>query len=225
MLLFIWFLTFYTNKFPEKIITYRLHLPLMRRIFIVTMLLTALIVTSLSLLLFHSYQPSTSDIFNTYQNDAYGIRIDYPKSWEKVDFPGGELLVGFVTTNKNDTGLPESIVLQTIESESYNGLSSRDLASKAVSVYKSQIPDFRLITSSPYETPSGLEGYKIEYSHSSKNLKIDTLEVWTINGDGDDLYRIIFSSDNNEYSTYLKTVNKMIDSFKVEHGLQPASNI
>lgn len=197
----------------------------MRRIFIVTLISAALIGISLSLLSIHSPQLPNSNKFNIYHNEAFGIKINYPSSWEKVDFHGGQLLVGFVTTDKNELGLPENVVLQTTESESYNGLSAKDLASNAITIYKSQIPDFRLIGSSPYDTSSGLKAYRIEYSHTSKDLKINTLEVWTINGDGDDLYRIIFSSDDNEYSTYLKTVNKMVDSFTVEHGLQPASNI
>jgi eukaryotic-like serine/threonine-protein kinase len=206
----------------------------MQRIFVLFMISAGLIV--LFVFLSFSFYPPQSKLlksvsldplsaFSTYQNDAYGIKIEYPSSWEKIDFNGEQLLVGFVTTDKHELGLPENVMLQTTESESYNGISAKELANRALLIYKSQIPDFRLITSSPYETPSELETYKIEYSHTSKNLKIDTLEVWTINGDGDDLYRIIFSSDNNEYSTYLKTVNKMIDSFKVEHGLQPASNI
>ena len=209
---------------------------MVQRIFVLFMISAGLIV--LFIFLSSSFYPPQSKLlksvspvpplaFSAYQNDAYGIKIDYPSSWDKIDFNGEQLLVGFVTSDKHELGLPENVMLQTTESESYNGISAKDLANRAILIYKSQIPDFKLITSSPYETPSGLETYKIEYSHTSKNLKIDTLEVWTINGDGDDLYRIIFSSDNNEYSTYLKTVDKMVDSFKVEHehDLQPASNI
>lgn len=96
--------------------------------------------------------------FNVYQNDAYGIKIDYPDIWDKVDFRFGPLFVGFITTEKNEIGIPENLVLQTNESESYNGVSAKDLATKAINIYESQIPDFKLIGTNSYETHSGL-GY------------------------------------------------------------------
>jgi hypothetical protein len=101
--------------------------------------------------------PVPLSAFSTYQNDAYGIKIEYPRSWDKIDFNGEQLLLGFVTSDKHELGLPENMMLQTTESESYNGISAKDLSNRALLIYKSQIPDFKLITSSPYETPSGLE--------------------------------------------------------------------
>ena len=45
-----------------------------------------------------------------------------------------------------------------------------------------------------------------------------TLEIWTINGDGDDLYRVIFTADISEYSILLPTVKKMVDSLTINPG-------
>jgi hypothetical protein len=45
-----------------------------------------------------------------------------------------------------------------------------------------------------------------------------TLEIWTINGDGDDLYRVIFTADTSEYSILLPTVKKMVDSLTINPG-------
>jgi hypothetical protein len=156
-------------------------------------------------------------VFDTYENEVYGINIQYPHSWEKVDFSGGNLVVAFDTTDWKDAGLAENVVLQTTESESYNGVSPKDLATRAVVIYKSHIPNFSLLNSAAYTTPAGLSVYKIEYAHTSGELKINTLEVWTVNGDGDDLFRIIFSADNTEYSNFLQTVDKMIDSFTLKN--------
>jgi hypothetical protein len=50
------------------------------------------------------------------------------------------------------------------------------------------------------------------------NLQMTTLEIWTINGDGDDLYRVIFTADTSEYSILLPTVKKMVDSLTINPG-------
>ena len=125
--------------------------------------------------------------FDTYENNVHGIKIQYPSSWKQVDLNEGNLVVGFVSNNQNEKGLPENFLLQTIESESYNNISPKDLATRATLIYKSNIPGFHLLSSGPHLTPTGLSVRKINTGHTSRDLQITTLEIWTINGDGDDL--------------------------------------
>ena len=156
--------------------------------------------------------------FDTYENNVHGIKIQYPSSWKEVDLNEGNLVVGFVSNNQNEKGLSENFLLQTIESESYNNISPKDLATRATLIYKSNIPGFHLYSSGPHLTPTGLSVYKIEYGHTSRYLQMTTLEIWTINGDGDDLYRVIFTADTSEYSILLPTVKKMVDSLTINSG-------
>lgn len=79
-------------------------------------------------------KPSTFPAFDKYENNAYGINIEYPHSWEKVDFSAGGLVVGFVSNDRQESGLPENVVIQTSESKSYNGLSPMELATRAISL-------------------------------------------------------------------------------------------
>ena len=156
--------------------------------------------------------------FDTYENNVHGIKIQYPSSWKEVDLNEGNLVLGFVSNNQNEKGLSENFLLQTIESESYNNISPKDLATRATLIYKSNIPGFHLYSSGPHLTPTGLSVYKIEYGHTSRDLQMTTLEIWTINGDGDDLYRVIFTADTSEYSILLPTVKKMVDSLTINPG-------
>ena len=45
--------------------------------------------------------------FDTYENNVHGIKIQYPSSWKQVDLNEGNLVVGFVSNNQNEKGLPE----------------------------------------------------------------------------------------------------------------------
>lgn len=76
----------------------------MQRIFVLFMISAGLIV--LFVFLSFSFYPPQSKLlksvspvplsaFSTYQNDAYGIKIEYPGSWDKIDFNGEQLLVGW----------------------------------------------------------------------------------------------------------------------------------
>ncbi len=43
--------------------------------------------------------------FLTYQDPIYGIKIQYPSDWEKVQFDGN-FIVGFISSSKRVSGLP-----------------------------------------------------------------------------------------------------------------------
>jgi hypothetical protein len=138
----------------------------------------------------------------------------------EVNFGRSGILAGFVNQNKNDSGLVENLMLQQAESASYNGRSAKDLATMALVLYPSQMANFKLVDSKLYKTPSGLTTYKTHYTYTDKGLNIAALEIWVKDGDGDDLYRLIFSADVNEYSNFLQTVDKIVDSLSVNKDKQ-----
>ncbi len=96
----------------------------------------------------------------------------------------------------------------------HNKTSLKDVAAEQMSIYRSHVPDFQLLSSGSNATFSGIPTYKIEYKHTSGRLQISTMEIFTIKGN--EAYKIIFSADTPDYTALLSTVEKMVDSFNVK---------
>jgi hypothetical protein len=62
--------------------------------------------------------------FLPYENPAYGIKIQYPSYWQRVDL-GRNFIVSFFPPSKNDSGLLENLVV---------GVSSPFLAVLTISI-------------------------------------------------------------------------------------------
>jgi len=66
--------------------------------------------------------------FSIYKNPIYGIEIQYPSKWEKIDFAqringngnnnnnnnNAALIAGFLSTSKNDTGILENLMIREV---------------------------------------------------------------------------------------------------------------
>jgi hypothetical protein len=153
--------------------------------------------------------------FSTYENPTYGIKIQYPSNWQKMDFDrhyGNNSLpiAGFIPPSENDSGLLENLVIVVKKLHSQS-TSLKQFADSLVSSYKSNLHNFQLIELNPLTTPALNSAYKIEYTHSSDMLMLKTMEVWTISGDT--VYMISYNADSGDFSNYLPVIQKMIDSF------------
>ena len=153
--------------------------------------------------------------FSTYENPTYGVKIQYPSNWQKMDFDrhhGNNSLpiAGFIPPWENDSGLLENLLIVVKKLHSQN-TSLKQFADSLVSSYKSNLHSFQLIELNPLTTPALNSAYKIEYTHSSDMLMLKTMEVWTISGGI--AYMISYNADSSDFSNYLPIIQKMIDSF------------
>ena len=153
--------------------------------------------------------------FSTYENPTYGVKIQYPSNWQKMDFDrhyGNNSLpiAGFIPPSENDSGLLENLLIVVKKLHSQN-TPIKQFADSLVSSYKSNLHNFQLIELNPLTTPALNSAYKIEYTHSSDMLMLKTMEVWTISGGI--AYMISYNADSSDFSNYLPIIQKMIDSF------------
>jgi serine/threonine-protein kinase len=75
------------------------------------------------------------------------------------------------------------------------------------------LPSFELIESTS-ATLSDNPAHKVVYTYSDAEIGITkTMEILTIKDDK--LYFISYTADATKYSSYLPTIQKMIDSFKI----------
>ncbi len=48
--------------------------------------------------------------FLTYQDPVYGIKIQYPSDWEKIQFDRN-FIVGFVSSSRRDSGVLANVMI------------------------------------------------------------------------------------------------------------------
>lgn len=152
---------------------------------------------------------SLTNTFATYEYPAYGITIQYPYNWEKIEYPriglatvGSDLIVNFEAPVVNASDhWREHLMIQVLK----------------------QTQAKKLIPQSE-TTLGGMHGYKrvdnstMEISNLDRNtqtkLDLRTMDVWTTNGNGN-TYLLTYKAVNSRYAYYLPTIQKMLDSFKI----------
>ncbi|MGA9843942.1 MAG: hypothetical protein WBQ25_16690 [Nitrososphaeraceae archaeon] len=123
---------------------------------------------------------SHAALFLTYHDPVYGIKIQYPSSWEKIQF-GKNFIVGFVSASRHDSGVLENVMISSIKLSSPN-TSLNNFGNTRISALESQYQDFHLVSSGPFITSTGSPLYKIEYTHTDGILPITTTEIWSLKG-------------------------------------------
>jgi hypothetical protein len=175
--------------------------------------------------------------FFVYENPVYGIKIDYPAGWDKLDFDQSNaygLVAGFAIS-KEEKPLSEinvsDFILENIMLGVKGITSSPSSSSPAtltafvneqISTYKQRLVDFQIIklnTTSIDNNPT----YQVQYTQKDGRATFDTLQIWTISGNK--IYTIIFNADPGDYPTYLPLIQKIIDSFDVLNDNDNNSNI
>ncbi|HEY7083115.1 MAG TPA: PsbP-related protein [Nitrososphaeraceae archaeon] len=147
--------------------------------------------------------------FLTYQDPIYGIKIQYPSDWEKIQ-ADGNFIIGFVSSSKQVSGLLPNLMITVLKSHSPS-TSLNDFGNARISNLESQYHDFHLVSSGSFTTSLGSPVYKIEYTHMDDKLPITTTEVWSLKGN--EAIMLLANVGTSESSTYMPIFQKMINSF------------
>jgi eukaryotic-like serine/threonine-protein kinase len=165
--------------------------------------------------------------FFVYENPIYGIKLDYPFGWDKLEFdqsnPYG-LVAGFVIPregkplseiNVSDFILENIMLGVKIIPSSFSSTYPKDtvldrFVAEQISDYKQQFTDFHIIASNTTSINNN-PTYQIQYTYKDRRATFDTLQIWTISGNK--IYTILFNADPADYPTYLPILQKMADSF------------
>ena len=164
-----------------------------------------------------------------YENPQYGFAIQYPSNWQVEEGnASGTAVVAAISSpleNNFDTFAENfAIGIQNLRT----GTSLDDYGQAAVALLKSQPPgsDFELTDSPVSTTLGGLPAQKIEYTMTSPSdraittnpTKIQGIQVWTINDDS--AYVVSFAAAEDQFSSYLPTIQKIIDTFRITNSTQ-----
>jgi hypothetical protein len=167
-------------------------------------------------------QTNDNSTFNLYENPTFGIRIQYPSDWEKVE-PGQishessfNKIVGFVSPKESvsDTSPPPALSI---------GMHNLSSSSSYQNTTLDQYTDVH-INAIRREQASLLESTRTilkdsnnnNLAHSAvyiNNLGQEVMQVWTIKENK--AYHITYAADVARYPDYLPVAQKIIDSLEI----------
>jgi hypothetical protein len=161
--------------------------------------------------------PTLRNNFMIYKNPIYGIAIQYPSDWEKIEYSktaltvgGSNLIVNFLAPIVNASDhWREHLMIQVLKQAQAKKL-----------IPQSQI------------TIGDRQGFKSLYNSTMRIFNLDrntesilhikTMDMWVTISNGD-TYLLTYKAVAARYQNYLPTIQKMIDSFKIENSTVSAA--
>jgi eukaryotic-like serine/threonine-protein kinase len=166
-------------------------------------LLFSLLIIITSLLSLSLTGQQTNSKFVTYDNPTFGVRIQYPSDWGRLDLSFMQDSADIDFYPLADTSLAKNVKIQV------NNLPSQNMTLEEYT--NSQInPLEEKLLKSNTTTLAGMPGYEIVFT-SLQGLK--TMQVWTIKNDK--AYIITYVAQEEDYEKELQVAQKMIDSFEI----------
>ncbi len=155
------------------------------------------------------YSVAVAMPFQTYQDPIYGIKIQYPANWEKIQL-GNNFIVRFVSNTQHDSGVLENVMITATRLSSPN-TSLNNFGNTRISALESQYRDFYLVSSGSFISSTGSPLFKIEYTHRDGILPITTTEIWSLKCK--EAFMLLANTNTSETSIYMPIFQKMINSF------------
>jgi hypothetical protein len=160
---------------------------------------------------YHMQIPALRNSFMIYKNAIYGIAIQYPSNWEKIEYSktaltvgGSNLIVNFLAPLVNSSDhWREHLVIQMLK---------QPQAKKLIPQSKITIGDRQGFKSLHNST---MQIFNLD-KNTESTLFIKTMDVWVTISNGD-TYLLTYKALATRYQDYMPTIQKMIDSFKIEN--------
>jgi eukaryotic-like serine/threonine-protein kinase len=165
-------------------------------------------ITSLLLISFTNHQltttiAQTNDKMVIYDNPKFGIRIQHPSDWGRLDLSFLQDSADIDFYPLADTSLAKSLKIQV------NNLPFRNMTLEEYTSTQINPTEENLLESNT-TTLAGIPGYKIVFTNIA-GLK--TMQVWTIKDDK--AYIITYVAKEADYQKDLQIAQKIIDSFEI----------
>ncbi|MBI4170245.1 MAG: DcrB-related protein [Candidatus Aenigmarchaeota archaeon] len=155
-------------------------------------------------------RPLSAD-FLAYSNPTYGIQMQYPASWTVNENAEG-IVVAFVSPLEDKNDIFRDSVNVVMNDLSEQKLTMEDYTEFALQQLARTFPD-ALITEANDITLDGNPARKIVYTFQGQYGKLQVMQAWTIK---DDLaYVITYTAQEEKFSAYRGTAEKMAASFKI----------
>ena len=154
--------------------------------------------------------------FLTFENDSYGINIQYPANWSSSPGEGndnsGDSTTDIVSFSPKDPN--SSTTLDILVDSVDSGENLKQYVSDSISDDKTDLKNFKVSESSTSgNTRAGNPAYKLIYSYTDQGENFKGLETGTIIGNK--AYFIQYENSPSQFDSDLPLVQKMIDSLQL----------
>jgi hypothetical protein len=140
--------------------------------------------------------------FTTYENPKFGIRVQYPSDWGRLDlsFLGASADIDFYplddTSGTKDVRIQvKALPLQNMTLEQYTNTQINSVEGQ--------------ILESNATTLGNLPAHEIVFT----NIGLKTMQVWTLKDDK--VYTITYVAEEGDYENDLQIARRIIESFEV----------
>ena len=160
-------------------------------------------------------QTTTSTMnFLPYVNSTFGIKLQYPSSWDKEENgtrQDTETDVVTFSPPAMNSNASLDVTINDISDEKDIALAK--YASDGISDLKQSLKSFKLVGLTTNNVLSGLPAYKSIYTYAYQNTIFKDMEIGAIKDNK--VYILTYEAGINEYNNYLPIIQKMIDSFGI----------
>lgn len=152
--------------------------------------------------------------FLLYENPALGIKIQYPTDWEQKKAQTNDNITFISPLESNLDTYRDNVIITT--NRLLKNITLDEYADTFVNELKRNSTDFKIVEENLTTLTGNTTAYKIVFTTEDGQHDLKAMVVLAIkNGK---VYIIEYNSEAEAYSNYLATVEKMIDSFKIEVG-------
>ena len=157
-------------------------------------------------------QAFAQEQFLTYEDITTGISIQFPSDWEKsVNLDN---FVTFRAQPETDTRVYPAALGLKIQDLASQNVSLQEVTKVQISELKATNPNLKLLESTS-TTLAGKPAHKVVFSATDNNqVERKAMQLWTVIDDKAIL--ITYKAQPDKYSSYLPTIEKMINSLQVK---------
>ena len=145
----------------------------------------------------------TNSKFITYDNPTFGVRIQYPSDWGRLDLSFLQDSADIDFYPLADTSLAKNLKIQ-VKNLPFHNMTLEEYTNTQINLLEENLLE------SSTTTLADIPGYKIVFTNI-EGLK--TMQVWTIKDDK--AYIITYVAKEEDYENDLQIAQKMIDSFEI----------
>jgi eukaryotic-like serine/threonine-protein kinase len=140
--------------------------------------------------------------FTTYENPTFGIRIQYPSDWGRLDlsFLGSSADIDFYPLDDTSGAKDVRIQVKTLPSQN---MTLEQYTNTQIKSIEGQILE------SNATTLSGIEAHQLVFT----NIGLKTMQVWTLQEDK--VYTITYVAEEEDFENDLQVARRMIESFGI----------
>ena len=160
------------------------------------------------------FAQQTTTSFLTYENSTFGIKVQYPASWdEEQNGTKQDTETDIVTFYPSASNSNASLDVTTDDISDEKGISLTQYASSSLADLRQSLKDFKLVGSATNSSLADLPAYDYVYTYQDGNSIFKDMEIGAIKGDN--VYILTYEAGTGEYVKYLPVIHQLINSFQI----------